>query len=316
MMRFQDVILALERYWAARACVIEQPYDVEVGAGTMHPATFLRALGPEPWRVAYVQPTRRPGDGRYGENPNRLGKHFQYQVILKPSPDDVQDVYLDSLRALGLDLREHDVRFLEDDWEAPTLGASGLGWQVFLDGQEITQFTYFQQMGGLEARPVSAEITYGLERITMFIQRKANVYEIEWAPGVTYGEIRHPEEVEQSRYGFEVADVAMLRRWFDDAEAEATRLLGEDLVLPAYDYVLKCSHLFNLLEARGAVGAAERTTLMTRSRTLARQVAERHTARRAELGHPLMDAFPSPRGTAVRRPRARRAPAPQGRHRA
>jgi glycyl-tRNA synthetase alpha chain len=307
-MTFQDVILALERFWAARGCVIEQPYDVEVGAGSMHPATFLRALGPEPWRVAYVQPSRRPSDARYGENPNRLGKYFQYQVILKPSPDDVQEIYLESLRALGVDLREHDVRFLEDDWEAPTLGASGLGWQVFLDGQEITQFTYFQQMGGLEARPVSAEITYGIERITMFIQRRASVYDIDWAPGITYGEIRHPEEVEHSRYGFEVADVAMLQRWFDDAEREATRLLDAGLVLPAYDYVLKCSHLFNLLEARGAVGAAERTGLMTRSRALARQVAERYVARRDELGHPLMNAFTRPAGPAARR-RPRRPPA-------
>jgi glycyl-tRNA synthetase alpha chain len=307
-MTLQDVILALERFWAARGCVIEQPYDVEVGAGTMHPATFLRALGPEPWRVAYVQPSRRPSDARYGENPNRMGKYFQYQVILKPSPDDVQEMYLHSLHALGLDLREHDVRFLEDDWEAPTLGASGLGWQVFLDGQEITQFTYFQQMGGLEARPVSAEITYGIERITMFIQRKANVYEIEWAPGITYGEIRRQEEVEHSRYGFEVADVAMLQRWFDDAEREAARLLDAGLVLPAYDYVLKCSHLFNLLEARGAVGAAERTALMTRSRALARQVAERYVAGREALGHPLMTAFQSPADPAAR-PRARRSPA-------
>jgi len=306
-MTFQDVIFALERYWASQGCVIEQPYDVEVGAGTMHPATFLRALGPEPWRVAYVQPSRRPSDARYGENPNRLGKYFQYQVILKPSPDDVQEVYLESLRALGLDLREHDVRFLEDDWEAPTLGAAGLGWQVFLDGQEITQFTYFQLMGGLEARPVSAEITYGIERITMFIQRKASVYEIEWSGGVTYGEIRHLEEVEHSRYGFEVADVAMLQRWVEDAEREATRLLGEGLVLPAYDYVLKCSHLFNLLEARGAIGAAERTTLMTRSRALARQVAERYLARREALGHPLMGAFQPVKRDGAGRARPRRA---------
>jgi len=301
-MTFQDVILDLERFWVGQGCVIEQPYDIEVGAGTMHPATFLRALGPEPWRVAYVQPSRRPVDARYGENPNRLGKYFQYQVVLKPSPDDVQEVYLESLGALGLDLREHDVRFLEDDWEAPTLGASGLGWQVFLDGQEITQFTYFQQMGGLEARPVSAEITYGIERIAMFIQRKANVYEIEWAPGVSYGEIRHPEEVEHSRYGFEVADIAMLQRWFDDAEGEATRLLAQGLVLPAYDYVLKCSHLFNLLEARGAIGAAERTALMARCRALARQVAERYVARREELGHPLLGAFRRVQAPHRRRP--------------
>lgn len=288
-MTFQEVIFSLERYWAARGCVIEQPYDVEVGAGTMHPATFLRALGPEPWRVGYVQPARRPGDGRYGENPNRLFKHYQYQVVLKPSPDDVQDVYLASLRELGINPQEHDIRFLEDDWEAPTLGASGLGWQVFLDGQEITQFTYFQQMGGIEARPVSVEITYGAERITMFLQRKADVFEIEWAPGISYGEIRLQDEAEQSRYGFDEADVAMLRAWFEGSEAEAHRLLGRELVLPAYDYVLKCSHLFNLLEARGAVSVAERTTLMARTRQLARRCAEQYVARRQEMGFPLRE---------------------------
>src|SRR3989304_1561043 len=233
---FQEMILALRRFWGAGGCVLDEPYDVEVGAGTMPPATFLRSLGPKPWRVAYVQPSRRPQDGRYGENPNRLGKHYQYQVVLKPAPDDIQDAYLASLERLGLVLAHHDLRFLEDDWEAPMVGAWGVGWQVFLDGQEITQFTYFQQMGGLEARPVSAEITYGIERITMFIQRKANVYEIEWSPGVTYGEIRHPEEVEHSRYGFEVADVAMLQRWFDDAEQEAARPLGQGLGLPAAGY--------------------------------------------------------------------------------
>ncbi|MGH2399083.1 MAG: glycine--tRNA ligase subunit alpha [bacterium] len=286
-MTFQDVIFSLQQYWAARGCVIEQPYDVEVGAGTMHPATFLRALGPEPWRVGYVQPARRPGDGRYGENPNRLYKHYQYQVVLKPSGGDVQEVYLASLRELGINPREHDIRFLEDDWEAPILGASGLGWQVFLDGSEITQYTYFQQMGGLETRPVSVEITYGVERITMFLQRKASVFEIEWAPGITYGEIRHQDEAEQSRYGFDEADVAMLRAWFEGSETEARRLLERQLVLPAYDYVLKCSHLFNLLEARGAVGVAERTTLMARTRQLARRCAERYVARREELGFPL-----------------------------
>ena len=287
-MTFQDVIFALERYWAALGCVIEQPYDLEVGAGTMHPATFLRALGPEPWKVAFVQPSRRPADGRYGENPNRLYKHYQYQVVLKPSPDDVQALYLKSLQHLGIDLREHDVRFLEDDWEAPTLGASGLGWQIFLDGQEITQFTYFQQMGGLDVKPVSAEITYGLERIAMFIQRTPNVFDVEWAPGVTYGELRHQDEAEQSTYGFVEADVATLRTAFDASEAEAQRLLDKNLVLPAYDHVLKCSHLFNLLDARGAVGVAERTTLMARCRTLARQCAERYVARRRESGHPLL----------------------------
>ncbi|MBI4278653.1 MAG: glycine--tRNA ligase subunit alpha [Armatimonadetes bacterium] len=287
-MTFQDIILALQRYWAGRGCVIEQPYDVEVGAGTMHPATFLRALGPEPWRVAFVQPSRRPADGRYGENPNRLFKHHQYQVILKPSPDDVQEIYLRSLTHLGLDLRRHDIRFLEDDWEAPTLGAWGLGWQVFLDGNEITQFTYFQQVGGLDVRPVSAEITYGLERIAMYIQRKDNVYDVLWAPGVTYGEVRHQEEVEQSAYAFEAATVATLQMMFDACEREAEQLLDRDLILPAYEYVLKCSHLFNLLDARGAVGVAERTSLMARSRALARRCAELYVRRRETLGFPLL----------------------------
>lgn len=283
-MTFQEVIFSLERYWARRGCVIEQAYDVEVGAGTMHPTTFFRALGPEPWRVGYVQPTRRPADGRYGENPNRLGKYFQFQVLLKPSPDDVQDLYLASLRDLGIDPLRHDIRFLEDNWESPTLGASGLGWQVYLDGQEVTQFTYFQQMGGIDVRPVSAEITYGPERITMFLQRTPNVYDMEWAPGVTYGEIRHQEEVELSRFSFEQAGVTILRQWFDDSEAEAGRLLAAGLILPAYEYTLKCSHLFNLLEARGAVGVGERTQLMGRCRALARRCAEAYLQRREALG--------------------------------
>lgn len=301
-MTFQEVIMTLERFWAGQGCLIEQPYDIEVGAGTMHPATFLRALGPEPWRVAFVQPSRRPVDGRYGENPNRLFKHYQYQVVLKPSPDDVQDVYLRSLERLGIRLVEHDIRFLEDNWEAPTLGASGLGWQVYLDGQEITQFTYFQQMGGLDVRPVSAELTYGVERIAMFVQRKASAFDVAWAPGITYGEIRRQDEYEQSAYGFEHADVTTLRAAFDAGEAEAARLLDRDLVLPAYDYVLKCSHAFNLLDARGAVGVAERTTLMTRCRALARRCAERYVARRAELGFPLRDAAgPGRRAAGVRR---------------
>ncbi len=282
--------MALERYWAAQGCLIEQPYDLEVGAGTMHPATFLRSLGPEPWRVAYVQPSRRPADGRYGENPHRLFKHYQYQVILKPSPDDVQDLYLRSLEALGIRLREHDVRFLEDDWESPTLGAAGLGWQVFLDGNEITQFTYFQQMGGLEVRPVAAEITYGLERITMYIQRRSTVFDIEWAPGITYGEVRRREEAEHSAYAFDHATVPALREAFDASEAEAGRLLDAGLVLPAYDHVLKCSHLFNLLDARGAITVAERTTLMARCRALARRCAERYVAQREEQGYPLLRA--------------------------
>ncbi len=291
---FQATILALERYWASQGCVLEQPYDLEVGAGTMHPATFLRALGPEPWRVAFVQPARRPVDGRYGENPNRLFKHYQYQVVLKPSPDDVQERYLNSLRGLGIDFRAHDLRFLEDDWEAPTLGAWGVGWQVFLDGLEITQFTYFQQMGGLDVRPVAAEITYGLERIAMFLQRKATVFDVEWASGITYGEIRAQEEAEQSAYGFDEADVAALRGTFEVFESEAQRLLERGLTLPAYEYVLKCSQLFNLLEARGAVGVGERTSLMARIRGLAKRCAEAYVARRQELGYPLLRGERSP----------------------
>lgn len=291
---FQAIILALERYWASRGCVLEQPYDLEVGAGTMHPATFLRALGPEPWRVAFVQPARRPVDGRYGENPNRLFKHYQYQVVLKPSPDDVQELYLNSLRGLGIDFRAHDLRFLEDDWEAPTLGAWGVGWQVFLDGLEITQFTYFQQMGGLDVRPVAAEITYGLERIAMFLQRKATVFDVEWTSGITYGEIRAQEEAEQSAYGFDEADVAALRGTFEVFEGEARRLLERGLILPAYEFVLKCSQLFNLLEARGAVGVGERTSLMARIRGLARRCAEAYVARRQELGYPLLRGVRSP----------------------
>ncbi|HEY3247693.1 MAG TPA: glycine--tRNA ligase subunit alpha [bacterium] len=287
-MTFQDIIFALQRYWAGHGCVIEQPYDVEVGAGTMHPATFLRALGPEPWRVAFVQPARRPVDGRYGANPNRLFKHYQYQVILKPSPDDVQELYLRSLIHLGIDPAEHDVRFLEDNWEAPTLGAWGLGWQVFLDGQEITQFTYFQQMGGFDVKPVSAEITYGLERIAMFAQRQPSVFSVEWAPGLTYGEVRQQDEVEQSEYAFNRADVSTLRAEFGAFEAEAQQLLDGGLVLPAYEYVLKCSHLFNLLDARRAVGVGERTQLMGRCRTLARRCAEIYLQRREALGFPLL----------------------------
>ncbi|MDR7420239.1 MAG: glycine--tRNA ligase subunit alpha [Armatimonadota bacterium] len=272
-MSFQEMILALDRFWAAQGCVLEQPYDVEVGAGTLHPATFLRALGPRPWRVAYVQPSRRPVDGRYGENPNRLGKYFQYQVILKPAPDDVQALYLRSLMHLGLVLAHHDVRFLEDDWEAPTLGAWGVGWQVFLDGQEITQFTYFQQMGGLDLDEISVEITYGPERMAMFLQRKASVFDIEWTEGVTYGALRKEEERQLSAYGFEHSDPEMLRAMFEAFEADARRLLEIPLIIPAYEAVLKCSHLFNLLEARGAVGVTQRVELIGRTRALARACA-------------------------------------------
>ncbi len=291
-MTFQNLLIGLERYWAARGCVIDQPYDLEVGAGTMHPATFLRALGPEPWKVAYVQPSRRPADGRYGQNPNRLGRYFQYQVLLKPSPDDVQELYLTSLRSLGVDLRDHDLRFLEDDWEDRTLGASGVGWQVFLDGLEVTQFTYFQQVGGIELPVVPAEITYGLERIAQFIQRKDNVFDLLWAPGITYGEIRRQEEVEHSAYAFEAADVLALRDLFAAYEREAERLIERRLTLPAYEHVLKCSHVFNLLDARGAVGVAERASLMGRSRSLARRCAELYLARREEMGWPLLHGHP------------------------
>ena len=287
-MTFQDLIIALERYWAAYGCVIAQPYDVEVGAGTMHPATFLRALGPEPWKVAYVQPSRRPQDGRYGQNPNRLYSHMQYQVILKPAPGDVQDLYLQSLRALGIELPDHDLRFLEDDWEAPTLGAWGLGWQVFLDGQEISQFTYFQQVAGMDVPVVSAELTYGPERIAQFIQRKDSVFDLLWAPGVTFGEIRRQEEFEHSTYAFEIADVDALTRFFDAYEREAGRCLDARLAFPAYEYVLKCSHVFNLLDARGAVGVAERAALMGRCRGLARRCAELYLVRREEMGWPLL----------------------------
>jgi glycyl-tRNA synthetase alpha chain len=286
-MNFQELIIALERYWAGYGCVIEQPYDLEMGAGTMHPATFLRALGPEPWKVAYVQPSRRPTDGRYGENPNRLGRYFQYQVVLKPAPSGVQDLYLDSLRAIGLELLDHDLRFLEDDWEDQTLGAWGLGWQVFLDGQEISQFTYFQQVGGMDVSIVSAELTYGLERLAQFIQRKDSVFDLVWAPGVTYGEIRRQEEFEHSKYAFEIADTALLGRLFDAHEGEAGRCIDARLAFPAYEHVLKCSHIFNLLDARGAVGVAERAVLMGRCRALARRCAEIYLARREEMGWPL-----------------------------
>ncbi len=290
MNSFQDLILKLSEYWAAQGCVLQQPYDLEVGAGTMHPETFLRVLGPEPWKVVYVQPSRRPADARYGDNPFRLGKHYQLQVILKPSPSDVQALYVKSLEAMGIDLALHDLRFEEDNWEAPTLGAWGVGWQVMLDGMEITQFTYFQQAGGLELAPVSAEITYGLERITMFLGRKRSLYDIEWVPGgVTYGQVRHQDEVEFSRYYFELADVEFLRAQFDGNEAEAGRCLEAEAVLPAYECALKCSHLFNVLDARGAISVTDRVALIKRVRRLAVACAKAYVARREELGHPLLD---------------------------
>ena len=289
-MTLQEIIFALQKYWAELGCAIEQPYDLEVGAGTMCPATFLRVLGPEPWRVAYVQPSRRPADGRYGDNPYRLHRHFQFQVILKPSPDDIRKLYLDSLQTLGFDPRAHDIRFMEDDWEAPTLGASGVGWQVWLDGLEITQFTYFQQAGGLELFPVSVELTYGLERIAMAIQKVNHYADLEWAPGLTYGELYRQAEREWSRYNFEQAPIQVLSTSFELWEQEAKRLLPDEgaLVVPAYDLVLKCSHLFNLLDARGALSVRERANYIARVRALARAVAQAYLLQRQELGFPLL----------------------------
>jgi glycyl-tRNA synthetase alpha chain len=287
-MTFQELLMTLQRFWADRGCVIQQPYDIEVGAGTFNPATLLRVLGPEPWNAAYVEPSRRPTDGRYGENPNRLQHYYQYQVILKPSPKNVQELYLDSLRALGLDPLDHDIRFVEDDWESPTLGAWGLGWEVWLDGMEITQFTYFQQAGSIDLHPVSVELTYGPERIAMYIQKVASVYDLEWTKGVKYGDVHHRGEVEHSIYNFEQADVDMLFRLFDMYEAEALRIIGLKLVLPAYDYCLKCSHTFNLLNARGAISVAERSSLIGRVRQLARLCAEGYLKQREEMGFPLL----------------------------
>ncbi|WP_022854008.1 glycine--tRNA ligase subunit alpha [Thermodesulfatator atlanticus] len=273
-MYFQDVIKTLNKFWAEKGCLILQPYDMEVGAGTFHPATFLRSLGPEPWKAAYVQPSRRPTDGRYGENPNRLQHYYQYQVVIKPSPDNIQELYLQSLEAFGLDLRNHDVRFVEDDWESPTLGAWGLGWEVWLDGMEITQFTYFQQVGGFDCYPVTVEITYGLERLTMYLQGVDNVFELAWNEHVKYGEVHHRGEVEYSIYNFEAADVDMLRNLFDAWEKEGFRILDEGLALPGYDCCIKCSHIFNLLDARKALSVAERTTYIARVRALAKKSAE------------------------------------------
>jgi glycyl-tRNA synthetase alpha chain len=287
-MTFQELVLALESYWAKYGCAILQPYDVELGAGTMNPATFLRVLGPEPWNVAYVEPSRRPADGRYGENPNRLQHYYQYQVILKPSPADIQEVYLKSLQSFGVDPMRHDIRFVEDDWEAPTLGAWGLGWEVWLDGLEITQFTYFQQAGGIEVRPVAGEITYGIERIAMFLQGVDNVYDLKWNDTLTYGDVHHRGEVEWSVHNFEAADVPLQLRLFDEYERESRSLIERGLVLPAYDYCLKCSHTFNILDARGAIGVTERTHYIARVRALARRVAEAHLKQREEMGYPLL----------------------------
>ena len=287
-MNFQDIIFELNSYWAENGCVVQQPYDMEVGAGTFHPATLLRSLGPEPWRAAYPQPSRRPTDGRYGENPNRLQHYYQYQVVMKPSPLEVQEMYLKSLKRFGLNLLEHDIRFVEDDWESPTLGASGLGWEVWLDGMEITQFTYFQQAGSIELHPVTVEVTYGLERIAMYLQGVESVYDIAWNDTVSYGEIFKQAEVEFSTFNFEEANVEKLIAFFDDYEAEALRLVECGLALPAYDYCLKCSHTFNLLDARKAISVAERTRYIGRIRNIARRVSERYVQQREELGHPLL----------------------------
>ncbi len=287
-MTFQDLILALQNFWARRGCIIQQPYDIEVGAGTFNPATFLRSLGPEPWNVAYVEPSRRPTDGRYGENPNRLQHYYQFQVIMKPSPLDIQQLYLDSLRSFSINPLEHDIRFVEDDWESPTLGAWGLGWEVWLDGMEITQFTYFQQAGGIDLKPVSVEITYGIERIAMYLQQKDNVYDLAWTDAITYGDVHHRGEVEFSTYNFEKSNPDMLFTLFDMYEKESQSVLADNLVLPAYDYCLKCSHAFNLLEARGAISVTERTGYIARVRNLARGVAEAYIRQREDLGFPLL----------------------------
>jgi glycyl-tRNA synthetase alpha chain len=287
-MNFQDVIISLEKFWASKGCILAQPYDMEVGAGTFHPTTLLRSLGPEPWSVAYVQPSRRPTDGRYGENPNRLQHYYQYQVILKPSPVDVQKQYLQSLKVLGVDPLEHDIRFVEDDWESPTLGASGLGWEVWLDGMEVTQFTYFQLAGSIELKPISVELTYGLERIAMYLQGVDNVYDLKWNDTVKYGDVHHQQEVEQSTYNFEKANVDMLFELFSQYEAESQRIIQEGLVLPAYEYCLKCSHTFNLLDARGAISVTERTGYIGRIRKLARLCSEAYLSQRESMGYPLL----------------------------
>jgi glycyl-tRNA synthetase alpha chain len=291
---FQEIILRLNQYWAGQGCVLIQPLDLEVGAGTFHPATFLRALGPEPWSAAFVQPCRRPTDGRYGDNPNRLQRYYQYQVVLKPNPDNIQELYLDSLKALGIDPLVHDLRFVEDNWESPTLGAWGLGWEVWLNGMEVTQFTYFQQAGGLECKPVTGEITYGLERLAMYLQNVDNVFDLVWTTGpngvVTYRDVYHQNEVEQSTYNFEHADVAELFHRFDACESEALKLVGLGLPLPAYEQVCKASHSFNLLDARRAISVTERQRYILRVRTLSRAVAQAYYAQREKLGFPNLKA--------------------------
>lgn len=297
-MNFQEIIAKLNEYWSKQGCLIIQGYDLEVGAGTFNPGSFLKVLGPEPWNVAYVEPSRRPTDGRYGDNPNRLQHYYQYQVIMKPSPLNIQDLYLDSLRYLGLKLEEHDVRFVEDDWESPTLGASGLGWEVWLDGMEITQFTYFQQCGSISLNPISSEITYGLERICMFIQGKDNVFDINWNDKVTYRDVHHRSEYEFSHYNFNISDSSMYFALFDMYEKECLSILekSDEIVLPAYDFVLKCSHAFNMLDARGAISVTERVGYITRVRNMARKCAERYVQIREKLGYPLCEKASSVSG--------------------
>ena len=295
---FQELILALQQFWAERGCIIAQPYDMAMGAGTFHPATFLRAVGPEPWSAAYVQPCRRPTDGRYGDNPFRLQHYYQYQVVIKPSPDNIQEMYLDSLRSLGIDPLVHDIRFVEDNWESPTLGAWGLGWEVWLNGMEVTQFTYFQQVGGLECRPVTGEITYGLERIAMYLQNVEIIYDILWTDGplgtITYSDVYHQNEIEQSRYNFEEADVTFLFGSFDHAETECARLIELNLALPAYEQMLAASHAFNLLDARQAISVSERQRFILRVRTMARQVATAYYESREALGFPMVASVKAP----------------------
>jgi glycyl-tRNA synthetase alpha chain len=291
---FQELILRLQHFWAERGCVIVQPYDMQMGAGTFHPATFLRAIGPEPWSAAYVQPSRRPTDGRYGDNPFRLQHYYQYQVVIKPSPDDIQEIYLDSLRSIGVDPAVHDIRFVEDNWESPTLGAWGLGWEVWLNGMEVTQFTYFQQVGGLECRPVTGEITYGLERLAMYLQNVESIFDIVWTDGplgrITYRDVYHQNEVEQSRYNFEIADVDALFATFDQAEKVCAELIAETLALPAYEQMLTASHTFNLLDARQAISVSERQRFILRVRTMSREIAQTYYASREALGFPMLDS--------------------------
>ena len=287
-MNFQDVIAQLHQFWGDHGCLIAQPYDTEKGAGTKSPHTFLRAIGPEPWSVAYVEPCRRPGDGRYGENPNRVQHYYQYQVLIKPSPDNIQDIYLDSLRTLGIHPEDHDIRFVEDNWEDAAVGAWGVGWEVWLDGMEVTQFTYFQQCGGIDCRPVSIEITYGLERLTMYLQNVNSIFDIQWNNTLTYGDVHLQNEIENSTFNFEASSPDTLFTLFKLYEGEATRLINQSLVLPAFDYILKCSHTFNLLDARGVISVTERTRYITQIRNLARQVAQLYLQQRESMGFPLI----------------------------